>query len=116
MLFRSNITKRVPLRILGRLNSLENLSSNNPLLSSFLSELNDCDVSKRLEIGKWCAGGGHAGVYDGELKPGKQDNDGWNRESTKVAVKRFRAFMSMDSNSAGVCRQRLVTNSTHDDV
>ena len=33
-----NITKRIPLRILGRVSSFKKLSSNNSLLSSFLSE------------------------------------------------------------------------------
>ena len=91
------------IRIRDRVTSLKNLPTINPSLESLLSELHDFDISKRLTVGEWRAGGGYADVYEGELKLRKQDDGGKEREFTKVAVKRLRVLMNADSGSARVC-------------
>ena len=91
------------IRIRDRVTSLNNLPTINPSLASLLSELRNFDVSERLTVGDWRAGGGYADVYEGELELRKRDISGEGGEYTKVAVKRFRVLMDANSGSARVC-------------
>ena len=96
-------TEMKSIRIRDRVTSFDNLPTTNPSLESLLSELHHFDVSKRLKVGEWRAGGGYADVYEGELKLRKQDDGGQEREHIKVAVKRLRVLMNADSGSTRVC-------------
>ena len=89
------------IHIRDRVTSLNNLPTINPSLASLLSELRNFDVSERLAVGEWRAGGGYADVYEGELKSG--DISGPDGEYVKVAVKRFRALMDANPGTARVC-------------
>ena len=82
--------------------SLGDLPTINPSLASLLSGLRNFDVSERLTVGKWRAGGGYADVYEGVLELIKRDIGGKDGK-VKVAVKRFRALMDANSGTAGVC-------------
>ena len=90
------------IRAPDRVTSINNFPTSNPLFASLHPNHRDLDVSRRLKLGKWRAGGGYADIYDGELKLRKRDGGGKDRKSIKVAVKRFRAFMGADPGSAGV--------------
>ena len=89
------------IRIHDRVAPLKNLKTINPALECFLSELHHFDVSERLKVGEWRAGGGYADVYEGELK--SRDISGKDEEYIKVAVNRFRVLMNANSGSARVC-------------
>ena len=91
------------IHIHDRVTSLNNLPTINPSLASLLSELRNFDVSERLAVGEWRAGGGYAGVYEGELELRKLDTDGKDGEYVKVAVKRFQALMDTNPGIARVC-------------
>ena len=92
--------------------SLQKLLTTNKSLDSLLSELRNYDISKRLKVGQWCAGGGYADVYDGQLKLRKRDEGGREKESIKVAVKRFRPFVNADPDSAKVRHCFIILDST----